>query len=133
MPPNISGLRPFRKGVSGNPGGRPKKLPVTDVILQKLDEKCKQDKQGRTWAELLVVALLGRAIKGDVKAIAELIDRAEGKAKQRSELSGPDGASISFEIPDTREALERRIAELLGTPITSTTTQPGSPARSTKK
>jgi hypothetical protein len=66
-------VKPFPKGVSGNPGGRPKKLPVTDVILQKLDEKCKQDKQGRTWAELLVVALMGKAIKGDVKAIVEYI------------------------------------------------------------
>ncbi len=132
MPRDISGLKPWPKGVSGNPGGRPRKLPVTDVILQKLDEKCKQDKQGRTWAELLVVALLGKAIKGDVKAIAELIDRAEGKAKQRSEVSGPDGGPIPFDIPDTREALERRIAELLGKTSAREET-PEKPARSKKK
>ncbi len=113
MPRNTSGLKPFPKGVSGNPGGRPKKLPVTDVILRKLDQKCTQDKAGRTWAELIVVALLGRAVKGDVKAIAELIDRAEGKAKQRNELSGPDGGPIDMGRTVSRAEIEARIVELL--------------------
>lgn len=113
MPRNTSGLKPFQKGVSGNPGGKPKRLPVTDILIEKLQEKCAQDKQGRTWGELLVAALLSKAVKGDVRAITELIDRAEGKARSRAEVSGPDGGPIAIEIPATRDELERRIAELM--------------------
>ena len=53
------------------------------------------------------------AREGNLEAIREIADRTEGKARQRIEQSGPDGGPLPFEIPETREALERRIRELL--------------------
>jgi hypothetical protein len=43
--PNVAesryrGLRPFRPGVSGNPGGVPKKLRKVRKALEKLDDRC---------------------------------------------------------------------------------------------
>ncbi len=123
-PKNLDVLKQhaFKPGVSGNPGGRPKRLPVTDVIIDLLNQPCKADKEGRKWSELIVTALMQRAVKGDVKAIAELIDRAEGKPKQRIENTGADGAPL-IPIPETREDLERRIAEILGTNQKADTTK----------
>lgn len=129
---NTSGLKPWPKGVSGNPGGRPKKLPITDVLLALLDSSCKADVKARSFGELIGLALVKKAVKGDVRAITEIIDRAEGKPRQRIEQSGPDGGPIPYDIPDTREEVERQLAELIGAPIGSDTTQSGKPARRKK-
>ena len=47
------------------------------------------------------------------QCLVEVIDRVEGKAKQRNELSGPEGGAIAIEVPSTREELIRRIHELM--------------------
>ena len=41
------------------------------------------DGKGETWAVLIAIALLREPSKGDVRAIAELANRIEGKAVQR--------------------------------------------------
>jgi hypothetical protein len=38
--------------------------------------------------------LIEMAADGDMQAIKELGDRIDGKAKQQTEISGPDGAAI---------------------------------------
>lgn len=106
---NTSGLRPWPKGVSGNPGGRPKTLPVADAIKAELAKK-----KGKVEnAQLIAKKLVELAIAGDLEAIKILADRAEGKPMQRGEFSGPEGGPIPLEIPQTREELERRVGELL--------------------
>lgn len=65
-----------------------------------------------TVAERIALRLVRKALKDD-KTAAEVQDRAEGKPTQRSEVSGPEGGPIPFELPDTREGLERRLQELL--------------------
>jgi len=107
---NTSGLTPFPKGVSGNPGGRPKTLPFTDALKAELQKK----KGHIDNATAIAKKLVEMAIKGDLKAAEMIGDRVEGKPMQRNELSGADGGPIQYNIPDSREALERRIAELLG-------------------
>jgi hypothetical protein len=59
--------------------------------------------------------LLEKAIKGDLRAITEVIDRAEGKPRQRIEQTEPERNPFpyDFDLPDTREGLERRIEEIL--------------------
>jgi hypothetical protein len=112
---NTSGLRPFQPGVSGNPGGRPKKSPVTDEMRELLSKKVPGDKEGRTYATIVALRLVNQAItgKGNVNAIRELLDRVEGKPVQSNELSGPGGGPIPFPIPTTREELERQVQLLL--------------------
>ncbi len=112
-PPNTSGLRPWPKGVSGNPGGRPKKLPITDVLREELE---KRGKHNVMVSRSIARKLIDLALAGNIEAMHLIADRAEGKVPQRVEQSGPDGAPIQFDIPETRDALERRIAELLNVP-----------------
>ena len=72
-------LKPFEKGQSGNPNGRPKKLPELDKLLA---DVLGEDKEGITAAEAILKALRAKAAKGDIRAAEVLLDRAYGKAKQ---------------------------------------------------
>lgn len=69
---------------SGNDGrgGRPKKLPQLDVLL---DSVLGESKDGVTAAEAILKALRAKATKGDVRAAEVLLDRAYGKAMQKQE------------------------------------------------
>jgi hypothetical protein len=69
----------FKKGQSGNPKGRPPKLPQLDKLL---DNVLGEEKDGMTAAEAILKALRLKAAKGDVRAAEVLLDRAYGKAKQ---------------------------------------------------
>jgi hypothetical protein len=75
----------FKKGTTGNPNGRPKKLPELDVLLA---EVLGEEKDGKTAAQAILAALRAKATKGDVRAAEVLLDRAWGKAKQSIEHSG---------------------------------------------
>jgi len=107
---NISGLRPFQPGQSGNPGGRPKKMHLTDALREELEDK---GSDGVANDVAIARKLVKMARAGNMDAIKEIGDRTEGKPRQRIEASGPEGGPLPFDIPDNRTDLERRIAELL--------------------
>lgn len=73
----------FKPGKSGNPHGRPKKLPAIDKlmadVLGSIDGKDSE-------AQAILEALANRAKKGDVRAAEVLLDRGYGKAKQTTEI-----------------------------------------------
>lgn len=87
---NVKNLTPhqFKPGQSGNPGGRPKRKPLTDIYAELIDQICPEDKAGRTYAELIARALVKEAIKGRVRAASELADRIEGRVVQGIAHSG---------------------------------------------
>ena len=69
---------PFPKGVSGNPGGRPKLLGDSyKAMLARVNET---DPQKRTNAELIANAALVAALGGDVSAMREIRSATEGDA-----------------------------------------------------
>ena len=74
----------FSKGQSGNPNGRPKKLPALDVIMANV---MGQEKDGITAAEAIIMKLREMATKGDIKAAQLLLDRGYGKAKQNIDIT----------------------------------------------
>jgi hypothetical protein len=76
---NVKNLKPFPRGKSGNPGGRPRRKPVTDALLELLDEPCPKGPAGRTNAEAIAQKLITKAIQGDVRATQEIADRTEGR------------------------------------------------------
>jgi hypothetical protein len=69
----------FKKGQTGNPNGRPRKLPELDKLLA---DVMGEEKDGLTAAEAILKALRAKATKGDIRAAEVLLDRAYGKAKQ---------------------------------------------------
>jgi hypothetical protein len=68
-----------------NKNGRPRKLPDLDSLL--IDVLGERIHDSEALQEILV-ALRKKAMAGDVRAAEVLLDRAFGKIKQQTELSG---------------------------------------------
>ena len=94
---NVGEATQFKKGVSGNPGGRPKRTPLADACREALALPVPGDSEGRTYAQKIAATLAAKAAEGDIRAAAELADRAEGRARQ----------SIEIEQSQLREAFDR--------------------------
>lgn len=93
-PPNSEGTQ-FKPGQSGNPKGRPKKLPDLERLLTEVlgDEDDKDSNAMR-----ILNALAERALKkGGDRAAEILLDRGWGKAKQSIDLHH-DGDPITTVI-----------------------------------
>jgi hypothetical protein len=101
---NPKNLKPWPKGVSGNPGGRPKLKPLTEELERLLEQEAPKSK-GQTWAAVIAEALVKRASKGDVRAIAELGNRIEGRPVQAVELD----ANLNDSIVERLQAGLRRV------------------------
>ena len=75
----------WKKGQTGNPAGRPKKIPELRELLANV---LGDEKDGKTAAEAILMALRAKATKGDVRAAELLLDRAYGKAAMNIEIEG---------------------------------------------
>lgn len=94
--------RPFQKGQSGNPSGRPKTLAIIR------EENLKYVPSVLT--ALLHTALEKRGTTVGVAAAKEFLDRVTGKAPQP--IVGEDGgAPINIEAPALVEALRKYVGE----------------------
>jgi hypothetical protein len=96
-PGNPQYLKPFKKGQSGNPKGRPPKLPALDKLLDKV---LGDEKDGVTAAETILAALRKRAAGGDVRAAEVLLDRAYGKPLQKVDATIKLGKQLEEESYD---------------------------------
>ena len=103
----IQNLKPWPKGVSGNPGGRPIRTPLTEVLIQMLQSPCADDSEQRTYAEVIAEMLLKRACKGGIRAVREIADRVEGRPSQSLSL-------VTEECSTCREAADELRRELDG-------------------
>jgi hypothetical protein len=91
-------LKPFKKGQSGNPNGRPKMPDLSEAISKVLAD----EKDGKTALDAVLMALRNKAVKGDVRAAQELLDRAFGKSKQSMDVTtgGEMINKLVFKMPD---------------------------------
>jgi hypothetical protein len=84
------GAKPFVKGQSGNPYGRPPDFVKT---ISKLLLEEKNDING---LEAILRAVRNEALKGNIHAAKLLIERAYGSVPQKHELTGNDGGPIEI-------------------------------------
>lgn len=102
-PDAILNLRPaWQPGQSGNPGGRPKRRPVTEAILAELAKD--HGRQGKTKLQAMVANMVTFAIKGRSKEAVEVF---------KIILSYTDGLPVQTLEVDVYDAA-RREAEARG-------------------
>lgn len=116
--PNQSGLRPWQKGISGNPGGRPRSiltnLKVSSIVgrLWDLPQRdvaaLAEDDSAPLGDRIVAVIMLRTARDGDAHRLNMLLDRAIGRVKDASEQ--PERDPLDDMTPEERAA---QIDELL--------------------
>jgi hypothetical protein len=103
--------KPFKKGQSGNPNGRPKLPDIKEALAKILAEK----KDGHTALENILTALKAKAIKGDVRAAQELLDRGFGKSQQfidhTTKGESLNKIEVSVDNEGTKDSFEKLINE----------------------
>jgi hypothetical protein len=85
-------------GRSGNPGGRPRKLSLTDRFAKLLEVQVPLTAEGAairerfglgksaTWADAIVASMIRQAVD-DYRVASEIADRVEGRPTQRHEIN----------------------------------------------
>jgi hypothetical protein len=83
---NTSGLKPWKKGQSGNPKGRPKRLPkLEDLIREELGEVDGEENEAKIRLivrNMIAEATSKKAFNKNTQAASMLLDRAYGKVKE---------------------------------------------------
>jgi len=88
--PSIGKATQFRKGQSGNAGGRPKSRLLSEALRNRLAETKPHDSLGRSYAQIVAENLIEIACSegpGAVHAASEIADRIEGRAPQSIAIS----------------------------------------------
>ena len=110
----------FKKGQSGNPNGRPKKLVSTVIADLKAEgyeevtadhvkqayqlliglDRVKVVEIGNDKEQSMLMAQVARAILANkgFEIIEKMLDRAHGKATNKTEVTGGNGEKIEFKI-----------------------------------
>jgi hypothetical protein len=78
----LANLKPFRKGQSGNPAGRPKTITLSEALRLELAKANPEGENEETYAEAIASVLVKSAAGGNILAAKEIADRTEGKPKQ---------------------------------------------------
>lgn len=69
----------FKPGQSGNPGGRPRRKPLTDMLIMFLEQIDPKDKQKRQFAQKLIREWYDRAMARSDLLMMEILNRVDGK------------------------------------------------------
>jgi hypothetical protein len=92
---NVENLKPWQAGQSGNPMGKPKGALNRATILKRYLEASLKDNpsdipfelEGKiTVEDAIVLALIKKALSGDIAAIKEIQDTVHGKMTDSSEV-----------------------------------------------
>jgi len=104
-------IKPYRwkPGQSGNPGGRPKGRSITGELRELLDG----EHNGKGLSTIIAELVLKGALQGRLDFLKEIMDRTEGKSKEKVEVSGPGTFVIHVPPPEIigREAYDRAVEE----------------------
>jgi hypothetical protein len=106
-PHSLANLVSWQPGQTGNPGGRPKKKPITDRYLRIVETELPDDirmalglPRHATFGDAIALAQARAAIQGDTPAAKELREAIEGRASTQEELGGKNQAmTIIWDMP----------------------------------
>lgn len=105
-PPDVGKKYKFKPGKSGNPKGRPRKLPELDKLLA---DVLGEEKNGVTAAEAILMRLRAVAASGNtaasIRAAEVLLDRAYGKTRQP--IEGKLDINLSTVDTDVKGIIEK--------------------------
>ncbi len=104
----IENLTPWKPGQSGNPGGRPRKQLLDELLEDLLTSNHSE------LARELAGALIARARKGDIRAIQLIAERTQGKPTQGIGIAADIGSNTTLleRLQRAREHVEMSDAEL---------------------
>ena len=107
---NPDKLTPFPPGQSGNPGGRPKRKPLTDELVRQLNESA----HGSDLTKLQAIAarLVQMAMAGDLGAIKHIHAYVEGPPTQKVDIHGEVERLAEQYGVDADELYERTMRRL---------------------
>jgi hypothetical protein len=110
---NEENLKPFKPGQSGNPAGRPKGIPNSRTRLLRwltleLDElnPATGETEKATLLEKMDVAIIKKALNGDLYAYKEILDRLEGQPDQNINMMPRTPEEIDAELAKLRNETE---------------------------
>tara|TARA_R110002167_G_scaffold25264_7_gene87885 strand:- start:1352 stop:1690 length:339 start_codon:yes stop_codon:yes gene_type:complete len=86
----------FKKGQSGNPGGRPKGLSIESALRSRLAS----GEDGEKIVESLIAVALRQALSGDFRFWNSIIERVDGKVADR--IAGADGEGLTVILEHMR-------------------------------
>jgi hypothetical protein len=97
----------WKPGESGNPAGNADTLVVRAALLRHAQREATDplhSVDGLTWLDRIAIAQILRAGE-DTDGFNAFADRVDGKPKQSTEVSGPDGGPITVSAVDYRAAI----------------------------
>ncbi len=113
---NVTNLKSWKKGQSGNPKGRPRKADcLTSLLKEEIEKIDPDDQQKRTHKELIVIATMALAKKGNATALKEVWERMDGRTTNKIEIQDSPNAMLLAkalsrkELKKLNERLERAV------------------------
>jgi hypothetical protein len=104
---NIQNLKPFPKGKSGNPGGRPKKGIAFEEMMRLVNETPGEMREiCKIW--------LSRIKAGDYQFFREFLDRCDGKPTPMEDVKEEADAEdfgVLVKVPTVKQAEKRQKAK----------------------
>ena len=110
---SLKNLKKFQPGQSGNPAGRPKKLPALDEILANVLGQTKEvNGEQITAAEAIIRKLFQQAAAGNIQAAKILLERGYGLSKQTIDIKGDLQTGPKMDLTKLNEEEKRNLLEL---------------------
>ena len=106
-PRSLANLVTWQPGQTGNPGGRPKKKPITDRYLRIVETELPDEiraaiglPRGATFGDAIALAQARQAIKGETNAAREIREAIEGRGITPADFEGKNQAmTIIWDMP----------------------------------
>lgn len=103
----------FKPGQSGNPAGRPKKLPaLEEAIANVLGQTREVNGEQITAVEAIIRKLFQQAASGSIQAAKLLLERGYGLSKQTIDIKGDLQTGPKMDLTKLNEEEKRNLLEL---------------------